>query len=165
MRFGIAPSNRGNRDKLFDIPGIRRRIETVLDTSAIDVKKDYESTTATAARKTTFTIIKKVFSRTIGYSNANYYRLDETGVAGGKVIRPKKPGGVLAFRLNYKAKTKPRTLASFNGGPSGDVIFVRKVTMKGFKPRKFTRTIADKWEKWFIARFNREVMPHLRGGK
>jgi hypothetical protein len=61
------------------------------------------------------------------------------------IIRPKKPGGRLAFQPGYSARTAP--IAQFNvgtGKKSGDKIYRMEVHHPGSKARKFTRTILDK---------------------
>lgn len=170
MRVGTRPT--GDNKPLFNIKAIGSAISKVLDEAADDVKVDYLSTVSTFDKKPTFTISKgsRLSSffrgdtqRIIGYKDKNYYRLDETG-ARPHIIRPRTKR-FLVFRATYSRKTKPRTLASFNGGKSGPLIFAKQVRHPGFQPNYFTVTIAEKWERWFPARFDREVMNKLeRGG-
>lgn len=61
------------------------------------------------------------------------------------VIRPKKPGGRLAFQPGYSPRTAP--IAQFNVGTglkSGDTIFRAEVHHPGTKAREFTKTILAK---------------------
>jgi len=46
---------------------------------------------------------------------------------------------------SYKAKTKPRTLGSTGGGPSGPIVSFKRVMHPGIKAREFSKTIARKW--------------------
>lgn len=161
MRVGTRPT--GDNKPLFNIKSIGSSISKVLDEAAHDVQADYLSTVGTFKKKPVFTISKSAYDRIIGYKDANYYRLDETG-ARPHIIRPKTKR-FLVFQATYSRKTKPRTLGSFNGGKSGPLIFAREVKHPGFQPNYHTITIADKWEKWLPARFDREVMNKLeRGG-
>ena len=170
MRVGTRPT--GDGKALFNIKSIGSSISKVLDEAAHDVQIDYLSTVGTFKKKPTFTIskgssISSFFrgdtQRIIGYKDANYLRLDETG-ARPHIIRPKTKR-FLVFQATYSRKTKPRTLGSFNGGASGKLIFAKEVRHPGFQPNYHTITIADKWAKWLPDRFDREVMNKLeRGG-
>ena len=161
MRVGTRPT--GDGKALFNIKSIGSSISKVLDEAAHDVQVDYLSTVGTFKKKPTFTISKSTYDRTIGYKDANYLRLDETG-ARPHIIRPKTKR-FLVFQATYSRKTKPRILGSFNGGASGKLIFAREVKHPGFQPNYHTMTIADKWAKWLPSRFDREVMNKLeRGG-
>ena len=59
------------------------------------------------------------------------------------IIRPKRRGGVLAFRGGVRAKTKPGRISSGAGGSSGATVFSREVRHPGTEPRNFDTLIAD----------------------
>ena len=65
------------------------------------------------------------------------------------IILPKKPGGVLAFRGVYKAKTTPGVLDAHGGGSSGPTIFSRGVIHPGTEARGFSELIQGEMEKEF----------------
>ena len=56
-------------------------------------------------------------------------------------IRPKKPGGTLAFQSDYKAKTTRGVIGSSSGGPFGNTVFAKAVKHPGTKARRFPTTI------------------------
>jgi len=77
-------------------------------------------------------------------------------------IKPKKPGGVLAFmwggKGSYKAKSRPRKLRAYSGGVKGGKLTFRNwVQHPGTKPRHFTKTIQKKWDKLLKPRFDKAM--------
>lgn len=66
---------------------------------------------------------------------------------GGKYpIRPKRPGGVLAFPSVSTPKTKPGRLRSGYGRKGKTTVFAKQVMHPGIKPRKFSKQIKKKME-------------------
>lgn len=61
-------------------------------------------------------------------------------------IRPKRPGGVLAFPSVSAPKTKPGSLKSGRGKSGGPTVFTKKVMHPGTKPRGFSKQIKRKME-------------------
>lgn len=59
-----------------------------------------------------------------------------------RTIVPKKPGGVLVFRTDYKPKTTPRGTYKGPGKATGEKVFVKKVTKHKIRARRFERTVA-----------------------
>lgn len=89
--------------------------------------------------------------------------LDKTGVRP-HTIRPKRPGGVLAFQGgNYQPKTRP---IGRSGGPGrvnrGETVFRKQVQHPGFPPRHFSKVINKKLESRFRQAIDRGVRT---GGK
>ena len=64
-------------------------------------------------------------------------------------IRPKRRGGVLAFKGKYRAKTRPGVLGSFAGGSSGDAVFTQAVQHPGTQARNFDKLIFEKRKIWY----------------
>ena len=160
MRYGVFRAS--DRQKLFAIAKVERAIGQLLNEAATDVRVDYRSTTTTFDKPPTFFIHRlSKWERHIYTENFNYYRLDELG-SPPHIIRPVR-AKVLAFPANYSRKTRFKTLAAFNGGKSGKMIYAKRVKHPGFKPTKITETIGEKWEKWFAARYDRQVAPLLEG--
>jgi len=68
-------------------------------------------------------------------------------------IRPKKPGGVLAFPSVSVPKTRPGSLKSGRGKRGGPTVFTREVRHPGGKARGFSKQIKKK----MLPRFKREM--------
>jgi hypothetical protein len=76
-------------------------------------------------------------------------------------IKPRKPGGVLAFPSVYTPKTRPR--GPSYGGPgtsSGPTVFAMHVEHPGTKPRHFE----EAWARWGKTWFRREMENAIRRG-
>ena len=56
-------------------------------------------------------------------------------------VRPRHRGGVLAFRKNYRAKTRSGLIGSTQGGASGNTVFSRGHKVSGIKGREFLKAI------------------------
>jgi hypothetical protein len=65
------------------------------------------------------------------------------------VIRPRRPGGMLVFRVPFKSKTTLTRLPSRAGSRGNNVIFARKVNHPGFKARKYEDRVTSKMKKPF----------------
>ena len=52
----------------------------------------------------------------------------------------------LRFKSQYRAKTAPGVLSSWNGGGSGGNVFRKAVRHPGIKGRKFSEMIKKKWD-------------------
>lgn len=64
------------------------------------------------------------------------------------IIRPKRSGGLLKYRLGYRAKTRPNnTTYKGSGTASGPWRSSKLVHHPGTKARNFTRIIANRWKK------------------
>ncbi len=51
---------------------------------------------------------------------------------------------MLRFQTGYRAKSVPNIVGSFSGGPSGAIVFRKRVMHPGSKPRNFIPTIFNK---------------------
>ena len=56
-------------------------------------------------------------------------------------VRPRHRNGVLAFKKNYRAKTRSGLIGSTQGGASGSTVFSRGHKVSGIKGRKFFNAI------------------------
>jgi hypothetical protein len=79
------------------------------------------------------------------------------------MIRPRSPGGVLAFQTGYTRKTYPGYITSVQGGKHGPLRFARAVRHPGTKPRRFTETITRKWQATAGTLLERRVRMALSG--
>jgi len=128
-----------------------------------DIKKDFQKTTATWKNKPEFESMISLQSPgptvLVGTDDEIYNYVDK----GTKphTIRPKKRGGKLAFPWggpgSYRAKTKPKTIASYPGGVTGDTTILPVVHHPGTEARQFSETIAKQWSKKFKARMEKAL--------
>jgi hypothetical protein len=105
--------------------------------------------------------VKAEENRIEGYvltDDENYKRLDR----GTKphVIRPKRPGGMLVFRLPFRSKTGLHRLPSRKGSIGKNVIFARKVNHPGFEARRYQERVSERMKR----PFNRVIRTALNTG-
>lgn len=119
---------------------LKATVNDLLDSA----RADYGKTVNTWTRKPTFALSKaarkgSTLTGSVITDNVIYGYVDE----GTKphVIRPKRAGGVLAFRGSYSAKTRVGVIGSTAGGASGALIRAQQVNHPGTKARGFTERI------------------------
>lgn len=131
---------------LINIPKLRRAIGNALEGAAKGAKVDFDVTTRTWNTRPKFTISKpSEFERIVATDNNIYAMLNE----GTKPhdIKPKRPGGVLAFRTPFRSKTIPNEIRSRKGKSGTTEAFAKVVRHPGTKARNWTRVIGKKWER------------------
>lgn len=120
---------------------------------AEQIKKDFDSTTSTwvdraennkpLGGRPQFRIAKIQTGRyEIATMHAVYYYVNFGTSA--HPITPRRSGGRLKFRANYRAKTYPRRLSSSAGGKFGPWVFRRAVMHKGSRAREFDMAVLEK---------------------
>ena len=131
----------------------------------VKVRADFEKTTATWEHDVKFdqaiSLSKKDGGPTLLVDTGDeiYGYVSEGTKA--HTISP-RPGGVLAFKPDYYAKTMPGVISSMAGGSFGKtVITSRSVRHPGTEARRFNRIIANKWR----APFKREMEAALRDAR
>lgn len=137
------------------IDAVRLTLLNELRAVGVQVRKDFEATTATWKEKPKFEqeigLSPDGPTLLVGTDDENYNRLDK-GTRKNYPI-PKAGPGLLAFRPGYVAKTSPGVIGSQAGGPFGDfVIRHTQIIHPGIEARKFGETIQKKWEKPFKRR-------------
>ena len=81
-------------------------------------------------------------------------------------IRPKKPGGVLAFPSAFAPKTQPRSLKSGAGSSGGPVVVTQAVHHPGTKARNFSAMLQRKLDNIYGVMINAvftKFGPHIFG--
>lgn len=124
------------------------------------IKADFESTTATWSHKPRFEVMVSLTQpgpTVVVDTNDEIYRYVAEGTKP-HVIRPRTPGGRLAFPGTYRAKTTPGVIGSQAGGGSGETRFARVVNHPGTEARNFHKLIAKKWQ----PKFKREMEDAMR---
>jgi len=114
-------------------------VPPVVAESALD---DFKSTVETWEKKPEFTVHVTKYTFTISTVDEIYGMVNDGTPP--HVIRPRKPGGVLAFKAAYKPKTIPNFIGSKPGGGSGETVFVKEVNHPGTVARNFVETIRKK---------------------
>lgn len=131
-------------------------ITNALNSTALAIKADFETTAQTWNDKPTFQIATlTTYTRAIGTEHAVYAMLNK----GTKphLIRP-KGGGVLVFRTPFQAKTVPRQIMSGPGRKGANQVFTRRpINHPGTKARAWDQAIAEKWRKQFPAIMQRAI--------
>lgn len=124
------------------------------------IKGDFEKTTATWKHKPKFEVLvslKGVGPTVVVDTNDEIYRYVSEGTKP-HVIRPRTPGGRLAFQGTYTAKTSPGVIGSTSGGSSGDMVYAREVHHPGTQARDFHKVISKEWQ----GKFKREMEEAMR---
>lgn len=135
---------------------LRQSIRVSLDAAARQVQKELEKTVETFETKIKFRSERtSEYEREIYTTHKVYKWLDE-GTKKHFIKRKKK---VFRFQANYKAKTKPKVIASSSGGANGPIVYTRKSKIRhpGTKARKFTKIIKDKWQPRMIYFMQRAI--------
>lgn len=140
-RMKVTLRNRGVAEKYKSLarklPGV---INDVMYNVAVDVRDDFEKTTATWQHQVVFAIARVGTGYVVSTSDEVYGFVDLG-------TRPHRIEGPLAFQGNYVAKTQPRVIGSSGGGASGPMVYAQGVDHPGTQARKFSETILKKWEK------------------
>lgn len=131
-------------------------LKAVAETYALQLRSQHESVVRDWVHRTTFrhrVSVSKRQVQSIVYPTGKHAKLYQWVDEGTKahLIKPKKKGGLLRFRLGYSARTSP--IAKFNvgtGRASGRWTSARIVHHPGTKARQFSKT------------FNRDVLPEMR---
>lgn len=147
-------SPRKFRDDVF-----RKEIFITAKKTARDIKKDFEKTTRTWKTKVKFELIVAVGPKSIDIlvaTDDEIYGYVDRGTKE-HLIQPKKAGGVLAFKSQYKPKTIPNMIGSKSGGASGETVFAAWVIHPGTKARNFDKVIAKKWTPIYKRRIEKAI--------
>lgn len=133
---------------LFDQRRFTAVMENAGEMAAKAILIDYRVTHQTWVTNPAFKIERKAqFEWHIYTENAIYGYV--SGGTRPHEIRPKNPGGVLAFQTGYTAKTVPRVIMSRQGGASGPTVTAKVVQHPGFPGRDFEDVIGEKWDREF----------------
>jgi len=119
-------------------------IDTQASATARDALNRFKETTKTWDHKPDFK-----FRKTSGpprmrwevYADDEIYYYVNEGTLRHPIV-PRQPGGALAFRSGYAAKSRPGFISSFPGGPSGDMAFAKSVDHPGVEGRHFDVAVA-----------------------
>ena len=134
--------------KAFNAGALEKELKKAQREWMADVVKEYQGTTKHWKHRVAFTgrlsergMVTKI---EVGTDDEIYGYVDEGTRP--HIIRPKRPGGVLAFPSVSVPKTKPGSLKSGKGKSGGPTIVTREVHHPGTKPRDFSGQIKKKME-------------------
>lgn len=134
------------RHPLYQTATMEREIKSALDKLAKDVKKTFEGTTSTWQTDVKFdtkvTMSGSNASIEVSTDNKIYGYVNEGTPA--HIIRPRR-ARMLAFQTGYRAKTRPRSIASGPGGASGPMAYANVVHHPGTKAREFTKYVSVRY--------------------
>lgn len=114
------------------------RIEAELDDAAKEAHGLYSKTTATWDTPVNFYIRKLKSGRSVGTRSKVYTFVDKGTRA--HIIKARN-AKTLAFATGGRPKTRPNTLASYNGAPGRTSVFAQEVHHPGTKARAFTEAV------------------------
>lgn len=117
-------------------------VQGALNQAMIETKLRFENTTRTWETPVEFTA-RKINAETavVGTDNQIYVYVNDGTEP--HEIRPRSPGGTLAFQTGYQAKTQPNVAFSQGGGAFGDYVHAKAVQHPGTEARDFDEAIAD----------------------
>ena len=135
---------------------VEQAIELTLDELAAEAKALYEKTVATWNTKVNFTIRKTKFGRSVGTSNRIFKFVDQ-GTEAHPI--PKSPLPYpLRFNVGgFRAKTRPKVLASYKGAPGRTPTVAWQVQHPGTEARLYTQIINTKIRLKWSATFKRNL--------
>lgn len=121
------------------------------------IKKDFQRTTITWRKRPIFEMIisLKGGPQVFVYTDNKIYQYVSKGTPE-HVIVPVE-ARALRFRAGYIAKTKPRVIGSFSGGPYGKVVLAAAVLHPGTEAREFDKVIQRKWRSRFKKRMEKAM--------
>jgi len=129
---------------------------------------DFDKTHKTWKRKPKFVKSgpKRSGQRLTGHvgTDSEIYGYVSKGTRKDYPIRPRRPGGVLAFPGGkYKAKTRPRVIGSRAGGARGPIRFAKHIPKHpGIKARDFDEEIAKRRQRNFETIVKKNLMQAVR---
>lgn len=145
-------------DMVHKLALLARRMPQVVDDAlyltAVEMRGDFEQTTATWKDRVRFVIEKDRRGYRV-FTKDDIYRFVDEGTRP-HIIRAKR-AKVLAFQGGYAAKTRPGVIGSTAGGPSGGMQYAKEVHHPGTQARRFTKIIYAKWQKLVARRVQKAI--------
>lgn len=121
------------------------------------IKKDFDRTTLTWRKRPIFEMIISLRGgpQVFVYTDNEIYGYVSRGTEE-HVIVP-VDAKALRFRSGYIAKTKPRIIGSFSGGPYGKVVLAAAVLHPGTEAREFDKVLRRRWQPRFKKRMEKAM--------
>ena len=152
----------GPREGLFGRAKKRweREAEDGLDEVTDETLALYEKTVRTWQTRVRFIVRKTKLGRSV-YTLSRTYRYVDLGTRP-HIIRARR-APALKFKAGGKPKTKPGTLASYQGKPGKDWRSAQSVRHPGTEPRGFTDEIAKRMQKRAATIMRKRVRDAIKG--
>lgn len=137
--------------KRFNIAGVQKALKNGMADAADEFEILLLKPTAKWKHKPKF--VRKVTANQIAITTTQDLYVWTSAGTKPHIIRPKKPGGVLAFRQQKRAKTRPNSLSS-QAAQYGNQMFAQVVHHPGTKARNFPKAAHKQARKNMWARIN-----------
>ena len=152
----------GPREGLFGRAKKRweREAEDGLDEVTDETLALYEKTVRTWQTRVRFIVRKTKLGRSV-YTLSRTYRYVDLGTRP-HIIRARR-APALRFKAGGKPKTKPGTIASYQGKPGTEWVSKQSVRHPGTEPRGFTDEIAKRMRKRYAAVMRKRIKDAFKG--
>lgn len=125
---------------------VARQLPQVLDEavqqSAVEAQQMFQSTTDTWTHQPTFQIVRENVARWSVKTDDRIYHFVDMGTAPHIITARNAP--YLKFTVPFRAKTKPRTIASYQGSRGDQWVTKKSVYHPGVTARQFSRIIHER---------------------
>ncbi len=139
---------------------LRKAMEATSKEVGREALRNYRRTTNTWTHKPPFEVLTEIEGDTIltliAGTDDPIYRYVDQGTRP-HLIFPRRPGGTLAFRGLYTAKTFPGLLDSKRGGASGSLIYRPYVEHPGTEARMFSRLLRPVIQKFTMTTLRKRI--------
>ena len=145
------------KPKRFQAQVFRAIIKAAMKQTGVDIKKDFEQTTATWKHKPKFEILLGIErgAEVMVSTDDEIYRWVNDGTEE-HIILPVN-AQALRFREGFIPKTRPGSLISAEGASFGRVLFRAGVIHPGTEARDFEKQIYKKWQPRFKRRMEQAM--------
>lgn len=136
-----------------------KRYPQVIDETVFELATDslalFEKTTTTWSSRPSFSVVKSATARYGVKTNSERWNWIDRGTRR-RIIRP-KAGGLLIFKVPFRAKSKPGTIRSFKGSRGSKWRSARRIKYPGIKARNWTQTIVKRLQPQAANRLRRAL--------
>lgn len=142
-----------------NVPGMQAALEAEAKAAADDLELEFQLSTATWDHDVKFEKIVQIGPDSVQVlvdTDDEIYRYVNEGTKPHE-IRPKRPGGVLAFPSQFTPKSQPGRQTSGAGSSGGDTIFSAGVHHPGTKARRFDKTIMSRFSPKYRRRMEKAM--------
>lgn len=151
----------GPNRKILDVRRFEQAIQSALNTAQREAEVGYINTVKTWQHDVPFIVRRlSAWERLVGTDDLIYHYVNHGTVP--HDIRPRTPGGILAFQSGYRAKTIPNVAFSRAGGAFGPTVVAREVHHPGSEARNFDTVIATRIQDRMAGWFNLGIADAIR---
>jgi hypothetical protein len=128
---------------------MQKVLKDELQKTSKDILFDFEATAWNWKHKVKFQRLMSIGPNSVDIMVATddeIYGYVDNGTKSHTIV-PKKPGGVLTFRVGGSPKTEPGKMVSGSGSLGTEWRRTKKVTKNKVRPRNFSKKIQKEWDK------------------